>query len=71
MHFSEHAPVVKRCMTALYFKMLLYINYLTTFHLKELSSTAMARDVEESSHRTASNGIHFTALKRTIKRSQT
>jgi len=33
-------------------------------------STAMARDVEESSHRTAFNGIHFMALKRTTKQSQ-
>ena len=37
----------------------------------ELSNTAMARDVEESSHRTAFNGIHFMALKRTISTSQT
>lgn len=44
--------------------------YLTTFQLMELSSTAMARDVEESSHRTAFNSIHFMALKRTTKRSQ-
>lgn len=45
--------------------------YLTTFQLMELSRRAMARDVEESSHRTAFNSIHFMALKRTIKRSQT
>ena len=37
----------------------------------ELSSRAMAKDVEESSHRTVSNGIHFMALKGNIKRSQT
>jgi len=36
----------------------------------ELYSTAMARDVDKSSHRIAFNGIHFMALKRTTKRSQ-
>jgi hypothetical protein len=56
MHFSERIPVVKRCMTVLLY-------YLTTFQLRELSSRAMARDVEESSHRTVSNGIHFMVLK--------
>jgi hypothetical protein len=37
----------------------------------ELSITAMARDVEKSSHRTVSNSVHFTVLKENIKRSQT
>jgi len=37
----------------------------------ELSNTAMAKDAEESCHRTAFNCIHFMAFKRTIKRSQT